>query len=482
MRPVKELADVVIKLEVLEDIVEQLQGIIADIQSVIKKCSTWVDETDTSTYEDIKPMLVTKTCYFIQTLFQMALERNSKLSESVITEEEMKNVSEIQTMEDAGLGIKETFDYQKLEEKLKDISTNVESYKDMVEILQQKNKVIEKNFKKISKQNKANGTICAEHYQEIMEELSVASRFMSNLKDEKINLSTELTEHNKKMENVSEKVNKTIEIVSEFAMNLHLQDEYKKQNLKLIDDCAKLQVTLEIKEAENRRLMDEIGLLPKDFLEKFKRSLKDAYASGINFLLVGPSGHGKSAVGNSILQKQCFQSTLSTEHVNKTMQRGVGKYNDLSLRVFDLPGFCLENNQQSREIYPISCQYKLLVRYSENICVILVVVKFGYDITQEVINFLDSIKSKTNQNIFKDYGILLMTRGDIFKQNTEEAMPFQDWLQRQGCLKELLTEFNGRALLFDNISKDADVQKRQLDDLKSMIDKMILLKTFVSNP
>uniref|UniRef100_A0A2C9L471 Uncharacterized protein n=1 Tax=Biomphalaria glabrata TaxID=6526 RepID=A0A2C9L471_BIOGL len=268
MRPVKELADVVIKLEVLEDIVEQLQGIIVNIQSVIKKCSTWVDETDNSTYEDIKQILVTKTCYFIQTLFQMALERNSKLSESVITEEQMKNVSEIQTEEDAGLGIKETFDYQKLEEKLTDMSTSVESYKDMVEILQEKNKVLEKNFKRISKQNKANGNICAEHYQQIMEELSVASRFMSNLKDEKINLSTELTEQNKKMENVSEKVNKSIEIVSEFAMNLHLLDGFEEQNLKLIDDCAKLQVTLEVKEAENRKLTEEIVLISTIFQDK----------------------------------------------------------------------------------------------------------------------------------------------------------------------------------------------------------------------
>uniref|UniRef100_A0A2C9KV13 AIG1-type G domain-containing protein n=1 Tax=Biomphalaria glabrata TaxID=6526 RepID=A0A2C9KV13_BIOGL len=164
------------------------------------------------------------------------------------------------------------------------------------------------------------------------------------------------------------------------------------------------------------------------------------------------------------------------------MQRAVGKYKDLSLRVFDWPGFCLGNNQQNRDASLISCQYNLLVRYSENVCVILVVVKFGYDITQEVINFFDSIKSKLNQNIFKDFGILIMTR-DVLQQNTEEAMSFQDWLQRQeGCLKEFLTEFNGRALLFDNISKDADVQKKQLDDLKSMIDKMILFKTFVSNP
>ncbi|KAK6961769.1 protein AIG1-like isoform X2 [Biomphalaria glabrata] len=486
MRPVKEIADVATKLEVLQDTVQQLQYIIEDITNVIKKCTVWIYETEateTTTYQDIKQMLVSKTRDYVQQFFQMAYDRNGKLSEPVITGEQIEKISETQKMEASGLDMEETSVYKRLEEKLTDMSTRVESYEDMVEILQEKNKVLEKKLKRISEKNQANGNICAERYKEIMEELTVASSFMSNLKDENIKLRTELSEHNKKMENVSEKVNKSIEIASEFAMNLHLLDEFEEQNLKLTDDCAKLQVTLEIKEAENRRLMDEIGLIPKEFLEKFKRSLKDAYASGIKLLLVGPTGHGKSAVGNSILQKQCFQTTLSTEHVNKTMQSDVGMYKDLCLSVFDLPGFCLQNDQDSQAFFLISSQYKLLVRDSKNVCVFLVVINYGYDITLEVTNFIYIIKSKINQNIFKDYGILIMTRGDLFKQNTEEAMSFRDWLQRQeGCLKELLTEFNGRALLFDNMSKDADVQKKQLNDLKCMIDEMIFKKFFVSKP
>ncbi|KAI8796777.1 hypothetical protein BgiBS90_001954 [Biomphalaria glabrata] len=66
------------------------------------------------------------------------------------------------------------------------------------------------------------------------------------------------------MENVSEKVNKSIEIVSEFAMDQPLLEELKK---KPIDDFAKLQETLTRNEAENRKLMEEIGSIPKEFLE-----------------------------------------------------------------------------------------------------------------------------------------------------------------------------------------------------------------------
>uniref|UniRef100_A0A2C9L1Q2 Uncharacterized protein n=1 Tax=Biomphalaria glabrata TaxID=6526 RepID=A0A2C9L1Q2_BIOGL len=102
-------------------------------------------------------------------------------------------------------------------EKLQEVTVCVKKQSDITTILEEKQTSLEKATKKLSKQNQVREQICEEHYKEIMEELSVASRFMSNLKDENIKLSTELAEHNKKIEDVSDKVCKGI--VSEFGIN-----------------------------------------------------------------------------------------------------------------------------------------------------------------------------------------------------------------------------------------------------------------------
>ncbi|KAK0046785.1 GTPase IMAP family member 8 [Biomphalaria pfeifferi] len=499
MRPVKELADVASKLEILEDLVQNLQDIIADIRNVIKKCSAWVDEAENTIYQDIQQMLVSKTCQYIQQLFQIACERNSKLSESAITDEKMKIISQKETF---GSDIKGSLDYKRLEKKLKEMTANVKTQSDITTLLQEKHTILKKATKKLSKQNHDREKICEEHYEEIMEELSVASSFMSNLKDENIKLSTALTEHNKKIEDVSDKVYKGIEIVSEFAKDQHILDELRKENKKLTDDVSKDQHHLDELKKQIQKLTDEsvelmqrldnskesierfkeenakyqASFFPKDILERVERSLIDVRKKNINFLLLGHCGDGKSALGNSILQRKCFKLSCLTKPTHTEVQSEMGEFKGRGIRVFELPDPFVIGKKKSKELLFKVTRDKIVDQCSHGFSVILFV--FNSFFTQEYFHLIEAFKTTFGQNSLKDYGIIVITCGNYWKQYYEEEKSFQDWKQHKGRFKEILTECNGRALLFENHTRVKGEQTEQLQNLMDMVDTLILDPTF----
>ncbi|KAK0046786.1 GTPase IMAP family member 8 [Biomphalaria pfeifferi] len=539
MRPVKELVDVAKKLEVLEDIVEQLQCIIADIRNVITKCSSWIDENDDTTYQAIKQMLVSKTCEYVKQFFLMAHENNDKLSEPVNTKEEMNTVTGIQTIEAPGSDIKGSLDYKRLQESVKEITASIKSHSEMIEVLQKRNKSLVKenineiaaNVKKhsdmieslqenisdiLSTQNQFN-----EHYKEIMEELSVASSFMSNLKDENIKLKLELKDYNKKVDDVSDRVYKGMEIVSEFAKDQHILnelqirnkelteqstkdqlhlDELRKEIQKLTDDSvelrqhldnakesierfkeenAKHQASLEKKEFENQRLTEKLGFFPKDILKRCKKSLIDVRKKNINFLLLGQCGIGKSALGNSILQRECFKVSSSTKPRHKEVQCEMGEFKGRGIQVFELPvPYFAIDEKQSMELLFKATKNKIVDQCSHGFFVILLLFRFDSIITDEDFLWFEAFKTTFGQNSLKDYGVLVMTCGDDWKLEYEEEKSFQEWIQHQGHLKKILPEFNGRALLFENHTRVKGEQTEQLQNLMDMVDKLILDNTF----
>ncbi|KAK0046791.1 GTPase IMAP family member 8 [Biomphalaria pfeifferi] len=476
MRPVKELTDVTNKLEVLESIKQQLQVIIADITKVIQKCKSWIHETDQTTFQELHQILISKTCDYIQQFSQLANERYSKPPKSMIAEEQM-TFSEIQSVEAAGLDIKASLDYKRLDEKLKEVTTCVASHTDTIESLLKDKLALKKATKKVSKQNQANEQLCAEHYEEIMAELSRASSFMSSLKDENIKLRTDLTEHIAKMEDVSEKAYRK-EMVSDFVNDQQHVAELKTQIEKLNEESAQYQASLEVQETENEKLTSKLGFFPRGFLKRAKRFLKESRKSPINIFLFGLSGCGKSAVGNCILQRKCFTRIASLQQGTKPVQCDMGEYNGRTMNVFEWPDFGNDKNQL--ESFIKSLMPWVLEKCASDFRVTLVVLKFGDSITNEVNNLVDVLKAIFGRDTLKESGILVLTRGDIFKKSVRES--FSDWLKVQdGPIKELMAACNGRALLFDNILKDTDVQGEQLQNLMSMVDDIVLDHTFVFN-
>ncbi|ROL49869.1 GTPase IMAP family member 4 [Anabarilius grahami] len=217
-----------------------------------------------------------------------------------------------------------------------------------------------------------------------------------------------------------------------------------------------LQDRVELERNKHRAEIEEL----RKYVMKTQSTAGVTHDEDLRIVLLGKTGVGKSATGNTILRRDMFESVPNPSSVTRECQKETSEFNRRRITVIDTPGLFdtgVDNDETWKEIV------KCVSMAAPGPHVFLLVLQLGRFTQEEK----DAVKMilETFGDKSRMYTIVLFTRGDELRGATIE-----DYVQRNYSLKNLVHQFGNRYHVFNNMeNKDYT----QVSDLLDKIDWML---------